>query len=130
MGAVILDTHVVHWWSSDPGRVSAAAAEAIEASDELVVASITWYELALMAHHERIAVSVPVRSWLEALAANLRTVAATPAIADTAAALSSTFPGDPADRLIFATAVESGLKLVTKDRRIREHPYPRAVTVW
>ncbi|MGH3832713.1 MAG: hypothetical protein ACRDRS_20125 [Pseudonocardiaceae bacterium] len=44
--------------------------------------------------------------------------------------MSSTFPGDPADRLIYATAVECGWSLVSKDRRLREHPYPREVTIW
>jgi PIN domain nuclease of toxin-antitoxin system len=38
------------------------------------------------------------------------------------------FPGDPADRLIYATAVEHGVKLVTKDQRLRMHN--RSVAVW
>jgi predicted nucleic acid-binding protein len=37
---------------------------------------------------------------------------------------------DPADRLIYATAVEHGCLLVTKDRRLRSHRHPRPVTVW
>lgn len=40
------------------------------------------------------------------------------------------FPADPADRLIYATAVEHGLELVTKDRAIRDHDHPRSVVVW
>lgn len=47
-----------------------------------------------------------------------------PAIAATAVGLPDTFPGDPADRLIYATAVERGWRLVTKDRRLRDHPTP------
>lgn len=46
--------------------------------------------------------TIPVRSWLEQLAAEVNTIELTPAIADTAAALPSSFPGDPADRLIYA----------------------------
>jgi PIN domain nuclease of toxin-antitoxin system len=75
-------------------------------------------------------VAIPIRSWLDGLAARVRTIGITPAIADTAISLPSSFPGDPADRLIFATAVEHGWRLVTKDRRIRDHRHPRAVTVW
>lgn len=41
-----LDTHVLLWWSAEPEGVSAKAA-AIEAADELAVASITWFELAV-----------------------------------------------------------------------------------
>lgn len=130
MNAVLLDTHVVHWWSAEPKRVSRPARETLEGADELVVAAISWYELAWLARHERIIVNVPIRTWLQSLAAQLRTIGVTPAIADTAVALPSSFPGDPADRLIYATAVEHGLRLVTKDRAIRDHDHPRTVAVW
>ena len=130
MSAILLDTHVVHWWSAEPKRVSIPARKALEEADELVVAAISWYELAWLARHERITVNVPIRSWLQGLAAQLRTIGVTPAIADAAAALPSSFPGDPADRLIYATAIEHGLELVTKDRAIREHGGPRPVVVW
>jgi PIN domain nuclease of toxin-antitoxin system len=60
----------------------------------------------------------------------VRTLAVTPPIADTAVALPSSFPGDPADRLIFATAIERGLRLVTKDQAIRDHAHPRSVAIW
>lgn len=130
MNAVLLDTHVVHWWSAEPKRVSAPAHKVLEEADELVVAAISWYELAWLARHDRIAVNVPIRSWLQGLAEQLRTIGVTPAIADAAVALPSSFPGDPADRLIYATAIEHGLKLVTKDRAIRDHDQPRSLTVW
>lgn len=130
MSAVLLDTHVVHWWSAEPQRVSAAARDALEEADELAVAAITWFELAWLARHERIAVKVPIRSWLAGLAAQVRTFAVTPAIADTAVSLPSSFPGDPADRMIYATAVEHDLKLVTKDRAIIDHALPQSMTIW
>jgi PIN domain nuclease of toxin-antitoxin system len=130
VGAVLLDTHVVHWWSAEPQRVSKPARKALEEADEHAVAAISWYELAWLAKHERIAVDIPIRSWLQGLAAQLRTIGVTPAIADAAVALPSSFPGDPADRLIYATAIEHGLKLVTKDRAIRGHRGPRPVAVW
>jgi len=127
---VLLDSHVVHWWSAEPVRLSRAAAAAIESADEIAVNSISWFELAWLARHDRIILSVPIRSWLESLAGDLRTVTTTPAIADTATSLPASFPGDPADRLIYATAVEHGWRLVTKDRSLREYRHPRPVTVW
>ncbi len=130
MDAVLLDTHVVHWWSAEPSRVSEPAREALEEADELVVAAIAWYELAWLARHERIVISVPIRTWLQSLAAQVRTIGVTPAIAETAVALPSSFPGDPADRLIYATAIEHGLRLVTKDQAIRDHDRPRSLAVW
>lgn len=130
MSAILLDTHVVHWWSAEPKRISVRARKALEAADELVVSAISWYELAWLARHERIVVNVPIRSWLEGLAAQLRTIGVTPAIADTAVALPSSFPGDPADRLIYATAIEHGLGLVTKDQAIRDHDHPGSSAIW
>jgi PIN domain nuclease of toxin-antitoxin system len=130
VSTLLLDTHVVHWWSAEPERVSASAREALERADELAVAAISWYELAWLARHERITVNVPIRTWLQGLAAQLRTIGVTPAIADTAVALPSSFPGDPADRLIYATAIEHGLGLVSKDRAIRDHGRPRSLVVW
>jgi PIN domain nuclease of toxin-antitoxin system len=130
VAAVLLDTHVVHWWSAEPNRVSKSARKALEEADEHVVAAISWYELAWLTKHERITVNIPIRSWLQGLAAQLRTIGVTPAIADAAVALPSSFPGDPADRLIYATAIEHGLNLVTKDRAIRNHGGPRPVAIW
>jgi len=128
VSAVLLDTHVVHWWSAEPDRVSAPAREALDRADDL--AAISWYELAWLAEHERITVRVPIASWLRGLAAQLRTIPISPAIAHAAVSLPSSFPGDPADRLIYATAVENDLQLVSKDRAIRDHPHPRPVAVW
>lgn len=129
-GLLLLDTHVVHWWSAEPARLSRAAARAVEEADELAVAGITWYELAWLAEHERIDLAVPVTAWLQQLAVEVRTLGITPAVAATAAALPASFPGDPADRLIYATAVEHGCRLVTKDGRLRSHRHPRKVTLW
>jgi PIN domain nuclease of toxin-antitoxin system len=130
VAAVLLDTHVIHWWSAEPERVSKPARIALEEADEHVVAAISWYELAWLARHERIVVSIPIRSWLQGLGVQLRTIGVTPAIADTAVALPSSFPSDPADRLIYATAIEHGLKLVTKDRAIRDHDRHGSAVAW
>jgi PIN domain nuclease of toxin-antitoxin system len=127
---LLLDTHALHWWSAEPDRLSATAEAALRASDELAVASISWFELAWLAEHGRIVVGVPVRSWLEGLSAEVRTVSTTPAVAATAVALPDNFPGDPADRIIYATAIEHGWQLVTKDTKLRRHRFPRPVTIW
>lgn len=127
---IVLDTHVLHWWTAEPDRLSTTAVAAIEAADELAVAAITWYELAWLAHRGRIAVGIPVRSWVGSLSRDVTTVPLTAEIAEAAAALPSTFTGDPADRLIYATALETGVQLVTKDQRLRSHPQPRPITVW
>lgn len=130
MTKALLDTHVVHWWSAEPAKLSKVAADHLRGADELLVSAITWYELAWLARHERIVVSVPIRTWLHEISRDVRTVGISPAIADTATALHSNFPGDPADRIIYATAIEEGCSLVTKDRAVRRYRHSRSVAVW
>jgi PIN domain nuclease of toxin-antitoxin system len=130
VATLLLDTHVVHWWSAEPQRISPAATKALSDADELAVAAITWFELAWLARREHILVTIPIRSWLERLAGHVRTVGITAAVADTAVSLPSSFPGDPADRLIYATAIERGWRLVTKDSALRSHRHPRSVALW
>jgi PIN domain nuclease of toxin-antitoxin system len=110
--------------------MSRTAAKMLSEANELAVAAISWFELAWLAEHERIVVTIPVRSWLDQLAALVRTIPLTPEIAATAVSLPSSFPGDPADRLIYATAIEHGWQLVTKDRRLRSHRHPRPLALW
>ena len=131
MTTLLVDTHALQWWSAEPDRLSASALEALDGADELAVAAISWWELAWLARHGRISVDLPIGTWLGGLAGSVRTVALSPAIAATAVSLPETFPGDPADRLIYATAIEHGWRLVTKDSRLRRHKgSPTARTIW
>lgn len=130
MTSVVLDTHVVHWWSAEPRRLSPAATALLATADEIALAAISWFELAWLAQHGRIVLTVPIATWLGRIATQVRTLGVTPSIATAAVSLPPSFPGDPADRLIYASAVEHGYPLVTKDQRMREHPQPTIVTVW
>lgn len=130
MKTILLDSHVLQWWSAEPSRLSGAARDAIAGADELAVSAITWFELAWLAERGRIVVTIPLRSWLTQLAAGVRTSGINPAIAHTAASLPASFPGDPADRLIYATALEHEWQLVTKDSQMLRFPQPRSITVW
>lgn len=130
MTTILLDTHILLWWDSDSSRLSPRAAQVIEDADELAVASITWFELAWLAQRGRIEISVPIRSWLEDLSQHVRTISTSPAIAATAAALPRSFPNDPTDRIVYATALELGWQLVTKDERLLTHPNSLSIAIW
>ncbi len=130
MTTVLLDTHALQWWTAEPRRLSKRAKAAIGDADELAVAAITWFELASLAEHDRITLSIPVSAWLAQLAGAVRTAQITPGIGHAAARLPAAFPGDPADRLIYATAAERGWPLVTKDAAMREHRHPSQITIW
>jgi PIN domain nuclease of toxin-antitoxin system len=62
-------------------------------ADELAAASISWFKLAWLAHHERIALTIPIRSWLEEPSHQVRTVGTSPAVAASGVALPRSFPG-------------------------------------
>jgi PIN domain nuclease of toxin-antitoxin system len=130
LSTVLLDSHVLHWWSAEPEKLSPAAAKAISEADELAVAAISWFELAWLAQHERIALTIPAQSWLEGLSTQIRTIGISPAIAVAAVGLPASFPGDAAHRLIYATAIARGWSLVTKDERLRRHKHAKQFVVW
>ena len=130
MSLLLLDTHVLFWLSAEPDRLSPAANKAIDAATDLAVAGVTWYELAWLANAGRISIALPLRTWLTGLAEDVITLPLTPSIADTGVNLPNPFPNDPADRQIFATAVEHGIQLVSRDGKLRNFPYPREIIVW
>ncbi|MDE0269035.1 MAG: type II toxin-antitoxin system VapC family toxin [Acidimicrobiaceae bacterium] len=130
LNTLLLDTHIVHWASAEPERLSSAAARTIGNADQLAVASVTWYELAWLAINGRITPKQPVSSWLDELACTLVTVPLSPAIAVVACSLSSLFSGDPADRQIYATALDRGWPLVSKDSRIRDYGSEDVKVIW
>src|SRR5947209_17322255 len=99
----LLDTHVVHWSSAEPERLSRRAVETLLGADELAVSAISWYELAWLARRQRIAIRTPIPAWLDQLAADVRTIGISPAVAAAAALLPDSFPRDPVDRVIYAT---------------------------
>ena len=130
MRTLLLDTHVVHWLADEPARLTPTARTAIDRADELAVAPPTWFELAWLRRTGRIVGSIPLRTWLDQLSHGLRTIPLGPGVASRAAELPDSFPRDPADRIIFATAVEYGLPLVTRDRHMHEHAIGAPRLVW
>ncbi len=130
MSTVLVDTHVLQWWATEPERVSEQGAAALAGATELAVSGATWYELAWLIARSRLSVEVPIRAWLDYLARDVRTIPITVAVAVRAAEFEDPFPRDPIDRLIFATAVEHGLPLVSGDVRIRRADSTRRRVIW
>lgn len=132
MSAVALDTHVAYWlWAGETSKISGAAHEALAEAHDLLVAAISWYELALLFERGRIElVDTTAAAVLDAMAERVTTAPLSRQIAARAAELERAreFPRDPADRLIFATARQLGVRLVSADEKIRS--FSREVCVW
>jgi PIN domain nuclease of toxin-antitoxin system len=121
---ILVDTQVVAWLARRPERLSRAARRAIEKhtrSADLAMASVTLMELAQLAARGDIAIRDTPGAWLRQLVNDggwtVRDV--TTEIAAVAAYLPPSFPADPFDRLIAATAIVERMPLVTADRRIQ-----------
>ena len=127
---ILLDTHVAFWALSDPDRLSKNARAAISDAAELGVSGITWYELAWLIDAGRIEVEPDPTTWLRDASQICVTIPLTWSIAHAAADLDrhAEFPKDPADRIIYSTALSAGIPLVTNDRRLRA--FDRRVCVW
>jgi PIN domain nuclease of toxin-antitoxin system len=126
---IVLDTHVLLWARSDPGKLSRAAARALQADPDQVISAISCWEVTMLAARGRISINRPVATWLRQALAATTVVDLSCNIAVRAGELDVTdFPGDPADRIIWATAWSLGAPLLTADRALRAFD-PKA-TIW
>jgi PIN domain nuclease of toxin-antitoxin system len=119
---IVLDTHAWIWYATDDGRLSRRARAAIAKTQTLGVHPVSCWEVAMLVEHKRLRIRMPVRAWVDAALERpkVELLAFDASAAVRAAGLGKTFPNDPADRFIVATALELGASLVTSDRRIEE----------
>ena len=127
---IVLDTHAFVWWTAKPEKLSAVARRRIEGAKQFGVCAISLWEIAMLVERGRIEFDRDVGEWLDVALAQER-VELLPLSAEVAVRstrLGPEFHGDPADRLIVATAMTHKAPLVTKDERIRD--FPEAHAVW
>ena len=84
----------------------------------------------MLIEHDRLELAPDARTGIREACAvpKLRVLPVTERVAIEAGLLGSDFHGDPADRIIVATAIDIGAPLATRDRRIRESG--RIDTLW
>lgn len=123
----LLDTHVWIWLMAgeEPLRSSPARA-ALEAATEpgaLRVSIISVWEVGMLEAHNRIGLPGGCEAWTrQALAApEIALAPLTAQIALASSRLPGEIHGDPADRIIVATARALGATLVTGDRRLLDY---------
>lgn len=119
---IVLDTHAWIWWRTDPGKLSSNGARAIAGAHALGLSSISVWELGTLVRRGRISLDRDIGRWVRQALADPRLAVLAPEadVVLAAALLDDSFPGDPADRLIYATARRAGARLMTRDDRVKQ----------
>lgn len=127
---IVLDTHTWLWWVSDPSRLSRRATKEIRSAKRIGVCAISCLEVAVAVARGRISLDRDTLEWIDQALGlpRMELLPLSPAVAVKAAQLDRGFPGDPADRIIVATAILEAGFVVTKDAGIRR--YAGAPAVW
>lgn len=118
---IVLDTHVLLWLDAASPRLGGRARKAIDKAfraGECAVCAISFWEVGMLVSKGRVRISLDLEVWRsELLGQGLVEIPVTGEIGIRAAAMRD-FAGDPADRLIVASARKHGAKLVTADGAI------------
>lgn len=118
---VLLDTHALVWWQAGGSRLSRAARRAIDDADSVLVSALSCWEVATLQRLGRIVLDREPTLWVHDLyrADRIKLAPLSPEAAAWAGSLGDAFPGDPVDRLLYATARDLRIPLVSKDERLR-----------
>lgn len=122
---VLLDTHA--WVDVVTGeKLAPAGKRRIAAASDagtLWIAAITQWEIAMLAARGRLQLGMATLDWITASLqrSGIQVAHIEASIAVDAVELPGAFHGDPADRLIVATARHLGGTLATRDRAIRAY---------
>ncbi len=118
---LLLDTHVWIWaLEGNLRELGEAARDAVAeagAVGRVLVSPISCWEVGMLEAKGRIRFTIEVGEWRAAGDAGARrdAVAAHPRVALDSSRLPGTVHGDPADRILMATARRTGATLVTRD---------------
>jgi PIN domain nuclease of toxin-antitoxin system len=120
---LLVDTHVLLWAATKPGELRSAARDAIEdGSNEVVVSTVSAWEIAIKQSLGKLTLAAPAEIWL-------------PRVIDTsgfgvaeitlkAALTVRSLPWhhrDPFDRLLVAQAIEEGFTVVSRDEVFQKY---------
>ena len=118
---ILVDTHVVVWLAFDQEKISRNARRAIDGARQngtgLAISDISLLELATLASKGRIRLDISLESFLQEVESRFVVLPISGRACVRAIGLPATYPKDPADRIIGATALVEGLSLLTADLR-------------
>ncbi len=130
---IVLDTNALIWWICNSKKLSKKAKKAIDESkkeESMYISTMSVLEILSLIKKNKLELNTLADNWLEKIQ-DLSYVHFVP-IDNKVAVLSTNLTDfshkDPADRIIIATALHLGAKLVTSDKKILS--YSNVQTVW
>jgi PIN domain nuclease of toxin-antitoxin system len=123
---LLLDTHVLLWAATDPGRLAPGARAALEdGAHDALVSIVTAWEIAIKQSIGKLDLARPAEHWLPDV---LRRTGFEVAELSVSAALRvrslAWHHRDPFDRLSIAQALEQGYTIVSRDDSFRAYGVP------
>jgi PIN domain nuclease of toxin-antitoxin system len=122
MSLVLVDTHVLVWWANGdplPAKVITALTYAMDEGC-LQFSSVSFWEIGMLDSKKSYVFLPTFETWCQK--AIRQSGASCLELTSNAAILSSRLPGDfhkdPADRLLVASAIDTGATFVTRDAKI------------
>jgi PIN domain nuclease of toxin-antitoxin system len=118
---ILLDAHVLVWLDEASPRLGTTTIEQIDSafqSGEVTISAISFWEVSMLVRKGRIRLDMDLAIWRsDFLEQGLIEIPVTGEIGIRAAGFEN-FHGDPADRLIAATALQCSATLLTADERL------------
>ncbi len=126
---ILLDTNILLWWICVPQKLSKKIRKVIDqaSKEQILVSSITVWEISLLIKKERIGFFIDADRWLEQVESlpSIRFIPVDNRIAAESVNLPDFSHKDPADRIIIATARQYGATLITSDKKILNYKHVR-----
>lgn len=123
---LLLDTHVWIWLMLGEERLNLSFRRLIEhnrGKELIFVSAISVWELGMLVERKRIQLEIDCLDWVEQAFASsdINLIPLSPRIAIQSTRLPETPHGDPADRILIATAHEYNAVLITHDQKILDY---------
>jgi PIN domain nuclease of toxin-antitoxin system len=122
---ILLDTCALLWIMNKEPVLPAAlsAVERAARAGELYASPVSAWEIGILVTRRRVVLDVSAEVYVSRAFSRpgVQIAALTPEIAVRSSHLPGTLHSDPADRMLIATAMLMGLKLMTRDRRILDY---------
>ncbi|MDQ8756068.1 type II toxin-antitoxin system VapC family toxin [Sphingosinicella sp. LHD-64] len=120
---ILLDTATLVWFTLGDGRLGPESRRLIETGNAFSLSAITPWEVAMLVGKGRLNLGQGPLDWISRILSDPRMelVPVAPKLAVAAGLLPPAIHGDPADRLILATANDLVCPVLTPDEKILEY---------